>query len=187
MLNRAIVRLDQLTPDLKPVAQSGRLTGLWRLMRGFRLPYLGAGLSLGVATIARTSSLLLIQYFVDRYLNQGDRTYALWMIVAAFIGLALTQGGFTFLSGTLAAHTAEGIVQRLRNYLLDHIQRLAFAYHDEMQTGELVQRVTSDVDALRRFFASQVIESGRILFLFVVNFLVIYWINARLAWDRKSV
>src|SRR5690606_32827931 len=78
--------------------------------------------------------------------------------------------------------TAEGIVQRLRNYLLDHIQRLAFAYHDEMQTGELVQRVTSDVDALRRFFASQVIESGRILFLFVVNFLVIYWLNARLAW-----
>src|SRR5690606_40419383 len=111
----------------------------------------------------------------------------LWTIVAGFVGLALVQGSFTFLSGTLAARTAEGIVQRLRNYLLNHIQRLTFAYHDEMQTGELVQRVTSDVDSLRRFFASQAIETGRILFLFVVNFLVIYWINARLAWDRKSV
>lgn len=182
MLNQAVARLDQLTPDLKPVAQSGRLAGIWRLMQGFRLPYLGAGLSLGVATIARTFSLLLIQYFVDAYLNQGDRTYGLWMIVGGFVGLALVQGGFTFLSGTLAAHTAEGIAQRLRNYLLDHIQRLPFAYHDEMQTGELIQRVTSDVDALRRFFASQAIESGRILFLFFVNFIAIYWLNARLAW-----
>lgn len=182
MLNQAITRLDQLTPDLKPVAQRGRLAGIWRLMEGFRLPYLGAGLSLGVATIARTFSLLLIQYFVDAYLNQGNRTYGLWMIVAGFVALALAQGVFTFLSGTLAAHTAEGIAQRLRNYLLDHIQRLPFAYHDEMQTGELIQRVTSDVDALRRFFASQAIESGRILFLFFVNFIAIYWLNARLAW-----
>lgn len=182
MLNQALARLDQLTPDLKPVAQRGRFAALWWLMRGFRLPYLGAGLSLGVATIARTFSLLLIQYFVDSYLTQGNRTYALWMIVMGYIGLALVQGGFTFVSGTLAAHTAEGIAQRLRNYLLDHIQRLPFAYHDEMQTGELIQRVTSDVDALRRFFASQAIESGRILFLFVVNFAAIYWLNARLAW-----
>src|SRR5690606_7397258 len=124
MLNQAHARLDQLTPDLKPVAQNGRLTGIWRLIRGFRLLYFGAGLSLGVATIARTLSLLLIQYFVDAYLNQGSRAYALWMIVAGFVGLALVQGSFTFLSGTLAARTAEGIVQRLRNYLLNHIQRL---------------------------------------------------------------
>ncbi|HXF64944.1 MAG TPA: ABC transporter ATP-binding protein [Caldilineaceae bacterium] len=181
MLNQASAHLNVLTPDLKHIANSGRLSGLWRLMHGFRLAYFGAGLSLGVSTIARTLSLLLIQYFVDSYLNQGDRSYALWMIVAAFIGLALLQGGFTFFSGTLAAHTAEGIVRRLRNYLLDHIQRLPYAYHDEMQTGELITRVTSDVDALRRFFASQAIESGRILFLFIVNFTAIYWLNAQLA------
>jgi ATP-binding cassette subfamily B protein len=181
MLNQATARLDQLTPDLKPVAETGRLRGIWRLMRGFRLPYFGAILSLGMATIARTASLLLIQYFVDSYLSQGDRTFALWMIVAAFVGLALAQGAFTFLSGSLAAHTAESIAQRLRNFLLDHIQHLSFAYHDEMKTGELIQRVTSDVDALRRFFASQAIESGRILFLFGINFAVIYSLNRQLA------
>ncbi|MCC9074811.1 ABC transporter ATP-binding protein/permease [Litorilinea aerophila] len=171
----------QSSPDLKTVVTGNRFRGLWRLMKGFRLAYLGAAFSLGVATSARTASLLLIRYFVDSYLAQGNRTFTLWMIAAGFVALAGVQGGFTFLSGKLAAHTAEGLAQRLRNYLLDHIQHLPFAYHDSMQTGELIQRVTSDVDALRRFFASQAIESSRIIFLFLINFLAILALNVQLA------
>ena len=172
---------DQLTPDFKPITVGGRLRGIWRLMAGYRLPYLAAGLALGSGTLARTVSLFLVQYFVDSYLAQGDRAWPLWTIAAAYIALALGQGGFTFVSGILAAHTAEGIAQRLRNYLLDHIQRLPFTYHDETQTGELLQRATSDVDALRRFFASQAVESSRILFLFVINFTAIYLLHWQLA------
>ncbi|NJN81013.1 MAG: ABC transporter ATP-binding protein [Caldilineaceae bacterium] len=167
--------------DLKETATESRLVGLWRLMAGYRLTYLVAALSLGLATIARTSTLLLLRYFVDSYLDQDVRTVALWTIAVGFVVLALIQGGFTFLSGTLAAKTAEGIVLRLRNYLLDHIQRLPFAYHDEAQTGELIQRVTSDVDAIRRFFAAEAISTSRILFLFLVNFGALLLINWQLA------
>ena len=81
----------------------------------------------------------------------------------------------------MAASTSEGITQRVRDYLHDQIQRLSFTYHDNNQTGELIQRVTSDVDALRRFFADQAIESGRILMLFVVNFTAIFLISWQLA------
>ena len=172
---------DQLTPDLKPLVADSRIKGVWRLTQGYRVPYLGAGLALGISTGTRTASLLLIQYFIDAYLTQGDRTYTLWMIALAFVGLAALQGGFTFVSGALAAHTAESIAQRLRNFLLDHLQRLPFSYHDEVQTGEMIQRVTSDVDALRRFYAIEFVESSRILFLFVINFVTIWFLNAQLA------
>lgn len=181
MATQTSIEPMQSSPDLKTVVTGNRFRGLWRLMKGFRLAYLGAAFSLGVATSARTASLLLIRYFVDSYLAQGNRTFTLWMIAAGFVALAGVQGGFTFLSGKLAAHTAEGLAQRLRNYLLDHIQHLPFAYHDSMQTGELIQRVTSDVDALRRFFASQAIESSRIIFLFLINFLAILALNVQLA------
>src|SRR3954469_13433199 len=159
---------DQLTPDLKPIVAKSRLTGAWRLTQGYRLPYLGAGLALGFSTLARTASLLLIQFFVDDYLSKGDRTYALWMIALGFVILAAVQGGFTFISGTLSAHTAESIAERLRNFVLDHLQRLRFAYHDEVQTGEMIQRATSDIDALRRFYAIEFVESSRIVFLFII-------------------
>ena len=94
------------------------------------------------------------------------------LIALGFVGLALLEGGFTFLSGRLAAQTAEGVARRLRNYLYDHIQRLTFSYHDRMQTGELIQRSTSDVDAMRRFYAEQAIGIGRIILLFGINFVV---------------
>lgn len=173
---------DQLTPDLKPIVEGSRLSGAWKLLNGYRLPYITAGLALGVSTGARTASLLLIQYFVDHYLAQGDRTYALWMIAMGFVILAGLQGGFTFISGTLSSHTSESIAQRLRNYILNHLQRLPFAYHDEVQTGEMIQRATSDIDALRRFYAIEFVESCRILFLFVINFVAIWLLNRQLAY-----
>ncbi len=167
--------------DLKSIVTGSRLSGIWRLMTGFRLPYLGANLSLGLAAIARTGSYLLLGLFVDRVLGNQAQAGLLPLLALAFIGLALVQAGFTFLSGKLAAQTAEGIVRRLRNYLFDHIQRLTFTYHDHTPTGELIQRSTSDVEALRRFFADQAIGVGRIALLFVVNFAALVSINWQLA------
>jgi ATP-binding cassette subfamily B protein len=172
---------QQLSYDMKQTVTENRFQGLWRLMKGYRLQYLGAAISLGLATIARTSTFLLLAYFVDKYLGEGERQYGLMLIVFGFIGLAVVQGVFTFASGRLAASTSEGITQRVRDYLHDQIQRLSFTYHDNNQTGELIQRATSDVDALRRFFAEQAIESGRILMLFVVNFTAIFLISWQLA------
>jgi ATP-binding cassette subfamily B protein len=95
--------------------------------------------------------------------------------------LAVVTGGFTFISGALAAKTAEGLAQRIRDYLFDHIQYLPFSYHDKTPTGELIERCTSDVDALRSFFADQVIGAGRILVLFSVNLAAIISISPVLA------
>jgi ATP-binding cassette subfamily B protein len=151
------------------------------MMTGFRLTYLAATLSLALATISRTATYLLLRYFIDNVLGQGDFADTVPLIALGFVGLALFQGTFTFFSGQLAAQTAEGIVLRLRNYVFDHIQRLSFTYHDHAQTGELVQRSTSDVDAVRRFFADQAIGVGRIVLLFAVNLAALLNLNWRLA------
>jgi ATP-binding cassette, subfamily B, bacterial len=158
-----------------------RLQGLWGLLAGFRLTYAGAVVTLGVATAARTATFLLIGYLVDEVLTRSDLLHVLPLVAAGFILLALVQGGFTYLSGKFAARTAEGIALRLRNYLYDHIQRLSFAYHDHMPTGELIQRATSDVDAVRRFFSEQAIGIGRILLLFAINWAALWQLNTRLA------
>jgi ATP-binding cassette subfamily B protein len=151
------------------------------MMTGFRLRYLWATLSLALATGSKTATYLLLRYFIDNVLGQGKLTGRLPLIALGFVGLALFQGTFTFLSGRLAAQTAEGIVLRLRNYLFDHIQRLSFTYHDQTQTGELIQRATSDVDAIRRFFADQAIGMGHIVLLFSINFAALLNLNWRLA------
>ena len=50
-----------------------------------------------------------------------------------------------------------------------------------MSTGELIQRVTSDLDAVRRFYAEQAIGIGRILLLFRINFVALMFLNVQLA------
>lgn len=150
-------------------------------MKGFRLRFFGAVSSLGVSAIAKTSTFLLLRYFVDTYLIDENESIALVWIALGFVGLAIVEGGFTFLSGVLSSQTAEGIARRLRNYLYDHIQHLSFTFHSKTKTGELIERSTSDVDALRRFFSDQAINIGRILLLFIVNFVALLNLNSRLA------
>lgn len=167
--------------DLSQTVSKNRLAGLWRMMAGYRLPYIGATLSLGVSAAAKTSTYLLLKYFVDSYFVTDVRTIGLWMIALGFVLLAAIEGSFAFLSGRLAAFTAEGITRRLRNFLYDHIQHLTFSYHSKMQTGELIQRSTSDVDAVRRFYADQAISVGRIILLFIINFTALLTLNVKLA------
>ncbi|MBN1267754.1 MAG: ABC transporter ATP-binding protein [Anaerolineales bacterium] len=167
--------------DLKQVVAKRKITGLWNLMSGYRWLYILATLALGISAVAKTSTYLLIQYFVDDVLSDISDFRPALNIGLAFVGLAIIQGIFSYLSGRWAAKTAEGILLRLRNYLYDHLQRLSFPYHDQSQTGELIQHATSDVDAVGRFFSDQAIMVGRIIMLFVVNFIAILQIDTRLA------
>jgi len=174
--------------DLHATLTGKRLEGLWRLMQGFRLRYLVAMICLGIAAAAKTSTYLVLRYFTDTILARpetGETSAAFWqpllIVAAGFIGLAFIEGSFTFFSGRLAAYASEGVALRLRNFLFDHIQRLTFSYHDRTQTGELIQRSTSDVDALRRFYADQAIGVGRIFLLFTINFIAILNLNVALA------
>ena len=174
--------------DLRRVVGKRRLAGLWYMTRGYRLAYFGAIVALALATLAKTYTYLLLRYFADLLTHQQKPILGKTMpqafawVAAGFIALALGQGLFSFLSGRLAAYTAEGIARRLRDYLFDHIQRLSVAYHTHVSTGDLVERVTSDVDAVRRFFANEAIGIGRLLIIFGINFLAIYHLYPRLAW-----
>ena len=167
--------------DLKKAISPNRIVGLWRMMSGFRLRYMGATIALGIGALAKTSTYLLLRYFVDHYFINPTPGVSLPVIALGFVGLAFLEGSMTFLSGRWAAQTAEGIARRLRNYLFDHIQHLTFSYHSKMETGELIERSTSDVDALRRFYADQAIGIGRIFLLFVINFIALLELNVRLA------
>jgi len=170
-----------LNYDLRKAISPNRLVGLWRLLNGYHWHYAAAVTLQGLSAYSKTLTYFLLSYFVDSYLIQQTGTYPIPLIALGFVAFAALQGIFTYLSGRLAAMSAEGSVERLRNFLFDHIQHLPFAYHGESDTGELVQRCTSDVDALRRFYNDQAIGIGRISLLFIINFIALLQLNTRLA------
>ncbi len=172
--------------DFHKTLTKKKLVGMLRMMTGYRSAYVAANLSLAVSALAKTATYLLLRNFADTILGDtapfaGTLERTLILIALRFIGLAVVEGGFFFLSGRLAAFSAEGITRRLRNFLFDHIQRLSFAYHSKTPTGDLIERVTSDVDSVRSFFNEQVIGVGRIVLMFVINFVAIWQLNWKLA------
>ncbi len=167
--------------DLKLTLSKYRIVGLWRMLKGYQGIYVGAFICIGLAALSQTMFYFLLRYFVDNVLAKPEAQDQLVIVAAGFIGLALFQGAFTFMGGRWAAMTSENVIRRLRDYLYNHIQRLSFAYHDKVPTGDLIQRSTSDVETMRRFFGEESMGLGRILFLFVVNFAALLTLDVQLA------
>lgn len=167
--------------DLKKVLSEKRFQGLWMLMSGYQGEYMSAMIYQILSALAKSGTYLLLEYFVDNFLLAQTAGFSVWVIAIGFVLLFLFQGITTFLSQRAAAETAEGTTRRLRDYLYDHIQHLTFSYHAKTDTGDLVQRCTSDVDAIRRFYADQAIGIGRIIILFLVNFIALLKLNVPLA------
>ncbi|MEN8242619.1 MAG: ABC transporter ATP-binding protein [Chloroflexota bacterium] len=179
-------RLIPDTFDFRTALHANKLKGIWLMMKDYRAHYLGAAAALALSATSKTLTYLMLRYFVDQVLTEkiyffDQLTTTLVLIGLGFVGLAVFEGGLSFVSGRLASYTAESITRRLRDFLYDHIQRLSFSYHAKTPTGELIGKVTSDVDAVRRFLGEQAIGTARIILLFLINFIAILQLSVKLA------
>ena len=132
---------------------------LWNLTRGQRLRYAGAI----VAMAAGYACLYGVPYVQGRALDEAIERGAGGLLAAAALCVALTVAGgaLLYLRGRWAALASETVVKQLRDRLYLHLESLPTAFHDRADTGDLVQRCSSDVETIRVFFAAQVVEIGR--------------------------
>lgn len=165
----------------KVLGNRNKLLSLWHLMRGYHFHYFVSTIFLALAAFARTGMYLFLGSFIDRMMNEGLMGRELTLSALGFGALIALQALSSFMSSWMANFTAENTTRRLRDYLFDHIQRLSYSYHSESKTGDLLERATSDVDTLRRFFAEQAISVGRIVMIFIISFVAIARINLQLA------
>ena len=165
----------------KITSNKNGLVTLWHLLSGYHGHYALSAVMLAISAASRTGMYLFLGYFVDQIIGQGKFGTELLQGAATFMGLIMLQAFSGFLSNKLAAQTAESSTRRLRDLLFDHIQRLSFAYHSEVKTGDLLERASSDVDTIRRFIADQAVGVARIIVIFIINFTAIFQLNQRLA------
>lgn len=94
---------------------------------------------------------------------------------------------FLFLKNTLSSKAAEGIAENIKNRLYDHIQKLPYEYHTKVDTGDLIQRCTSDVDTVRRFLAIQLMEVIGSLFMLMFTLVIMFNLSTKMAMVSISV
>lgn len=149
---------------------------LWAITAGQRLRYVAAIAAMALGTVF----LLLVPYDLKLALDAlttGDA--GLWRVLlpaaAAIVACNALHGFFTYLRGRWAAQASEGIVRNLRHQLYAHLERLPCSYHDKADTGDLVQRCSSDVETLRVFLSAQIVEIARVVLFLIVAIPIMFW------------
>ncbi len=104
----------------------------------------------------------------------------MWVLGLIVVLLSVMNGVFTYVKGRLSAVASENISQTLRERLYAHLQRLPFSYHVKAETGDLIQRCTSDVDTIRRFLSVQVMEVVNSLLMVAVALTILLQRNVKI-------
>ncbi|WP_223642742.1 ABC transporter ATP-binding protein [Corallococcus sp. EGB] len=126
-------------------------------LRRYRVDAVGALLSLLLVSVANLGAPQMIRIAIDQGLARGE-IRPVWLAVGGLVAIALGRGLFNFLQGYLAERASQGVAFDLRDALFARIQRLSFSYYDQAQTGQLLTRLTSDVEAVRTFVGSGVVQ-----------------------------
>jgi len=121
-----------------------------RYLSPYWLVSTGALLSLLMVNAAN----LIYPQLIRRIVDDGIATHD-WSVVVLMTGdlvlVALVRGSCTFLQSYLSEKASQGAAFDLRNLIYGKLQTLGFSYHDQAQTGQLLTRVTSDVEMVRQF------------------------------------
>ncbi len=149
-------------------------------LRSYKAEAFGAFGALLLASAASLSTPQLIRIAID----DGIAPRSLSVILFAVGGLAVAailRGLFQFLQGYLAERASQGVAYDLRNDLFARIERLGFSYYDRVETGQLVTRLTSDVEQIRTFAGSGVVQLAAAAIMLLGTTALLISLNWRLA------
>ncbi|MET7895070.1 ABC transporter ATP-binding protein [Streptomyces mirabilis] len=154
----------------------------WPLTRGDRKWLLLIIGCVVVAALAETASILLFAQLTDHALKAGSLS-AFWEPAGAWLGVAVIGAIVGYLGNSLAVWTAERFVLRLRASVFRHVQDLPPDFFQKHRQGDLVERLTGDVEAIEQMVVSGVVGTVSAAFSAVFYATAALWLR----WDLALV
>lgn len=156
----------------------------FRRLKQFYWPYkkyfVLSVVSLLIATGFTVVYPLILGFIVDE-LILGDRQDLLIYTVALVVIVMCLKGVFQFLQQYLGELFGISSVYDLRNELYEKLQFLPFRFYDNARTGDLMSRLAQDVEAFRFFLSMGFSQLLNFVFLTILGFSVMLYVNVPLA------
>lgn len=105
----------------------------------------------------------------------------IWILAVVIAAIALVMAIFQYCVTYFNQRANQTLMRGMRNSLFSHIQRLPLSWHVEHQTGDIIQRCTSDADAISNFISNQLVYLFRIIIIVVLSVTFMFVTNAKLA------
>lgn len=135
-------------------------------------------------TILNALTPQIFRFSIDEVLSGNRYTFLsehLWIVSGVLVMTAVLSGLAMFISRTNTAKAGENFAKNMRDTLFIHVQKLPMKWHDMNQTGDIIQRCTSDVEVIRNFVVTQFLEVFRTVFLVVTSFTMMVSMNIKLS------
>ena len=156
------------------------ISTLFTVLIGFITPLILAETADVLLGSAPSSLPMFIQKAITSVTSVPYLRQNLWVVGVVLIILNVLNGLFSYAKGRLSAVASEDIAKNMRNQLYEHIQHLPFSYHVNSQTGDMIQRCTSDVETLRRFLAIQLVEVTNTIGMIIIALLLLFQRNVEI-------
>ncbi len=103
-------------------------------------------------------------------LTLNNLVWVLLCLGLVYLGIAFLRGASMFASSTISSFCTEKAIKQFRDKLFAHLQKVPLAFHATTSTGEIIQKSTGDVETVRRFMLSQVVDVILLTSIFVFSF-----------------
>lgn len=172
---------------------------IWRFLYGSRLMFFISILCAAGTAMADMINPQLIRITIDNVLGDKEPqlpSFAmslieavggfdhiaknLWIMALAIVITAIFMVIFQYLFRVCNAKGAETLTKTMRDNLFTHIEHLPFSWHMKNQTGDIIQRCTSDIDTLKRFVSEQMTSIFRIVILLIMSTTFMFSMNVSL-------
>ena len=110
-----------------------------------------------------------------------SKIHILYGACATTLIIAISTGALTYYYIQTLGDVGQRFVFSLRRNLFAHLQRLSLRFHDRQRTGDLITRLTSDIDAIQDMIANGIIVFGSNAFLLVGMLILMFWLNWQFA------
>lgn len=167
-------------PVVKPKNQKETLLRIWHYMRQQKLGMVSALLFVIVASLLSLIGPYLIGVITDDYILKLDVGGAIRM--AGVLAVVYTfQSLFTWLQSFVMVRVAQKTIRKLRQELFEKLQSLPLAFFDKRQQGDLMSRMTNDIDNLNAALSQSIVQIMSSLLTIVGTAFVLFYLNWILA------
>ena len=126
-------------------------------LRNYWPTAIGAMAGFLVVNAANLVTPQLLRILIDQGITPLDLN-RVWYVAGGLVVIAIFRGISNFLQGYWSEVTSQGVAYDLRNIIFEKLQQLSFSYHDRAQTGKLMTHMTSDVELVRMFVGTGLIQ-----------------------------
>lgn len=162
-----------------------KMAWLWENMKGYRLIYLVGILGTIVYNAMQLTVPYITQKIIDTFItdehaaeNMKTQTGFFFQLIIAMIVLTLVRTLIVYLVCMDVEHVSQKVLYRVRTHLFDKIERQDMSFYNTYRTGDLMTRVTGDLDAVRHMIAwviRCIVESFALLFATTAYFIYMDW------------